>query len=293
MMLKLFTFIKFKLKVFSSLIKSLQTGLLVFTAFTGFISVHCPVMNWEIIIGLLGSIFLAVSGSTVLNMVYDCDIDEKMNRTSLRPLPTSMISIRKALILGLVLSLLGLLWAFLLSFLFGVIVFAGLFIDVIVYTIWWKRRTAWSIVWGGVSGGMPILAGRVLGTGEIDLIGIILALAIVLWIPTHMLTFSMRYYEDYNRAGIPTFPSTYGYKYTRLIVALSSIGAAVSIGMIAIILGLSGGYIRLFVVLSIGFVGLSIFSISRPSEKLNLGLFKYASFYMLGSMLLLVLGAFE
>ena len=44
--------------------------------------------------------------------------------------------------------------------LYGVIVFAGLFFDVLIYTIWLKRRTAWSIVWGGLAGGMPVLAGR-------------------------------------------------------------------------------------------------------------------------------------
>jgi heme o synthase len=38
--------------------------------------------------------------------------------------------------------------------------FAGLFFDVVVYTIWLKRRTPWGIVlWGGISGGMPV-AGR-------------------------------------------------------------------------------------------------------------------------------------
>ena len=58
----------------------------------------------------------------------------------------------------------------------------------VIYTIWLKRRTAWSILWGGISGGMPVLAGRVLGTGEIDWIGIALALGVLFWIPTHILT---------------------------------------------------------------------------------------------------------
>ena len=65
-----------------------------------------------------------------------------------------------------------------LNTLFGLVVFAGLFIDVIIYTIWLKRRTAWSIVWGGISGGMPILAGRVLGMNQIDGVGILLTFAI-------------------------------------------------------------------------------------------------------------------
>ena len=78
--------------------------------------------------------------------------------------------------------------------------FAGLFFDVVVYTIWLKRRSAWSIVWGGVSGGMPVLAGRALGLGRIDEVGILLALAVLFWVPTHILTFNLRYYDDYQQA---------------------------------------------------------------------------------------------
>ncbi len=56
--------------------------------------------------------------------------------------------------------------------LYGLIIFAGLFFDVVIYSMWLKRRTAWGIIWGGISGGMPILAGRVLGYGGFDWVGI-------------------------------------------------------------------------------------------------------------------------
>ncbi len=283
--------IRQKLTLYWPLIKSLQTGLLLVTGFTGYISVRCPVLNLQQVVGLLGSLFLTISGSTILNMVYDRDIDARMNRTRQRPLPAGKIRPGEALTVGLIVSAIGLLWAFSLSALFGWVVFAGLFIDVVVYTIWLKRRTAWSIVWGGISGGMPILAGRVLGLGYIDYIGILLALSILLWIPTHILTFSIRYRDDYRRAGVPTFPSTYGIAGTQRIIAISSIGAAVAIGTGIYALGLSWGYLRLFSVLTVGLVGLSLLSLYRPSERINFGLFKYASLFMLGSMMMVVLGA--
>ena len=283
--------IRSKIKLYWPLIKSLQTGLLLVTGFTGFISARCPVINWQIVVGLLGSLFLTISGSTILNMVYDRDIDARMKRTAQRPLPSGKISVTETLILGLVVSGLGLLWAFYLSALFGWVVFAGLFIDVLVYTVWLKRKTAWSIVWGGVSGGMPILAGRTLGLGEIDGIGVLFSAAILLWIPTHILTFSMRYFEDYARAGVPTFPSTYGNRKTQLIIALSSVGAAAAIALGIFSLGLSWGYMRLLVVLTVGLVGLALLSVFRPSEQVNFGLFKYASVFMLGAMIMVVAGA--
>ncbi len=279
-----------KFRLYWPLIKSLQTGLLVVTGITGYVSTRCPVMNWQSFLGLVGSLFLAVSGSTILNMVYDRGIDAKMKRTSHRPLPSGKLNSQEALIVGLLISTLGVVWALSMNMIFGLVVFGGLFIDVVVYTIWLKRKTAWSIVWGGISGGMPILAGRSLGVGEIDLIGILFTIAILLWIPTHILTFSMRYFEDYAKAGVPTFSSTYGNKKTQVIIALSSFGAALAIGLAAFSVGLSWGYLRLLAVLAVGVIGLAIFSVYRPSEQVNFGLFKYASIYMLGSMIMVTLG---
>ena len=281
-----------RLLLYLPLIKARQTALLLITGFAGYVSSQPGVLSWETIAGLLGSLTLAISGSTVLNMVFDRDIDARMSRTAQRPLPAGKIGDREALTLGLAISSAGLIWAFSLSIVYGVVIFAGLFTDVVIYTLWLKRRTAWSIIWGGISGGMPILAGRVLGTGTVDYIGILLAVSILLWIPTHILTFSLtgKHSDDYRRAGIPTFPSVYGQGKTRIIIALSSTGAACSIALGCFALGLEGGYIRLLSVLTAGIIGLAVFSIYKPSDRVDFGLFRYASLYMLGAMLMLVLG---
>ena len=285
------TTLRGRLRAYWTLIKSLQTGLLVVTGLAGYMSSRCPVTTWQTLIAVTGSLFLAISGSTVLNMVYDRDIDQKMKRTCQRPLPAGLVTVREALLLGTGLSVVGVTWAAALSPLYGVVVFAGLFFDMAVYTVWLKRRTSWSIIWGGIAGGMPILAGRALGTGQIDGIGLLLALAVLLWIPTHIMTFSIRYREDYARAGVPTFPSAYGIPVTRTIIALSSVGAAVAISIAAVGLGTNGGYLRLLGVLTAGLLGLAMTSMIRPSERAYFGLFKYASVYMLSSMLLVAGGA--
>src|SRR4030043_1270296 len=186
-----------KVRAFLTLIKSLQTGLLLSTGVAGYLSAHTT-PDLGVLCGRSVSLFLAISGSTILNMWYDCDIDTVMNRTHNRPLATGKVSKQEALWLGLILSFAGVGWAVVFDGLYGLVVFAGLFFDVVVYTIWLKRRTSWSIVWGGISGGMPILAGRVLAIGQVDFIGILLMMAVLFWIPTHILTFNMRYYEDYQ-----------------------------------------------------------------------------------------------
>ncbi len=277
-----------KVRLYFPLIKSLQTGLLLATGLAGYMSASCPVTHWPTLAGLTVSLFLAISGSTILNMWYDRDIDSKMKRTHNRPLASGRVSQVEALRLGLVLSVVGVGWAVIMNPLYGLVVFAGLFFDVVIYTIWLKRRTAWSIVWGGISGGMPILAGRVLATGSLDWIGIVLALSILFWIPTHIMTFSMKYHGDYKAAGVPTFPSTYGFTVTRATIAISSIIAALMIGIAAYGIGMTWGYMRVLVVLSAGLTALAVISLMKPSEHLNFGLFKYASVYMLSSMMLMV-----
>ena len=280
--------IKSKLCIYWSLIKSLQTALLITTGLAGYMSARCPVTTLPTMLGLTLSLFLTISGSTILNMWYDRDIDAKMGRTIKRPLPSGKLDPQEALILGIIVSLVGVTIALTMDLLYGLIIFGGIFIDVVIYTIWLKRKTAWSIVWVGISGGMPILAGRALGVGAIDWIGIALMFAILFWIPTHILSFTMRYHNEYKNAGVPTFPSTYGFQFTRTIIAISSILAAIMIGAAAYGIGTDWGFLRLMAVLSGGLLTLAISSIIKPSEHVNIGLFKYASLYMLSSMILLM-----
>jgi protoheme IX farnesyltransferase len=278
-----------KIGLYWSLVKGLQTGLLLATGLAGYMSARCPVLSGPTLIGLTGSLFLAISGSTVLNMWYDRDIDAKMDRACRRPLPSGRINPREALIVGLVIAGLGVGWALAMDPLYGIIILAGLFFDVVVYTIWLKRKTAWAIAVGGIAGGMPVLAGRSLGLGYIDWIGLVMALAVLFWIPTHILTYSMRYFDDYQRAGVPTFPSTYGFRTTREAISISSIVAGVCMVVATVGIGMASGYMRLLTVLLVGLLFLAVVSMIRPSERLNFGLFKYASIYMFGAMLLVVL----
>ena len=284
----MFALLKTKFKDYLPLIKTMQTGLLLSTGLAGYMSAHTQ-LQLNILLSLAGNLFLAISGSTILNMWYDCDIDTVMNRTHNRPLACGRVSKREALWFGLTLSTIGVGWAFILGVYYGAVVLAGIFFDVIVYTIWLKRRTSWSIVWGGISGGMPILAGRVLAIGGIDLVGLLLTMAVLFWIPTHILTFNMRFSHDYKVAKVPTFPSTYGFEATRAIIALSAIIAAASIGVASVMIGVQAGALRLMAVLSSGLLLLSLATVFKPSDQVNYSLFKYASVYMLASMILLSL----
>src|SRR4030095_318406 len=229
-----------KIRLYWPLIKSLQTGLLLSTGIAGYWSSR-RLFNISLILGLAASLCLAISGSTIMNMWYDRDIDSKMRRTHKRPTVSGTLDTHEIFIVGMVISILGIGGAVRMDPLYGLVVFSGWFFDVIVYTVWLKRRTCWSILWGGISGAIPILSGRVLAVGAIDLIGILLALSILFWTPTHTLTYSMKFRNDYKNAGVPTFPETYGEGFTRLTIAISSILAAIAIGWASVLIGLGAG----------------------------------------------------
>jgi heme o synthase len=280
-----------KIKLYVPLIKSTQTGLLLATGIAGYLSAHTAI-HIPTLLGMSVSLFLAISGSTIMNMWYDHDIDAKMKRTHKRPAASGQLSRQEVFWVGTIVSFLGVAGAVTMAPLYGAVVFAGWFFDVVVYTLWLKRVTCWSILWGGISGAMPILAGRVLAVSQIDLIGILLALSILFWIPTHTLTFSLKFREDYSNAGVPTFPSTYGDSFTRATIAVSSILAALAIGWASVLIGLSAGYLRLVAVLSAGLLLLAFATFRVQSDRVNFSLFRYASVYMLSSMIILALHAF-
>lgn len=277
------------IRAYWALIKSLQTGLLLLTGIAGFVSARVP-FTWQSLLAFSGSLFMAISGSTILNMVNDADIDAKMKRTAKRPLPTGLVAKGEALRIGTALALLGCGWALTLEPLYGSVVLAGLFFDVVVYTLWLKRRTPWSIIWGGISGGMPILAGRVLGIGLIDPVGLLLALGVLLWIPTHIMTFSLKNAEDYCLAGVPVFPNTHGPETTRSIISLSTVGAVIVMLCAEWQIGIASALWYAALALGLALLGLTCLGMSRPYTSLTHALYKFASLYMLGSMLFIIIG---
>lgn len=281
-----------KLSGFWSLTKSKQTMLLLATGACGYVITRPHAINWhELELGIL-SLYLSVSGCTALNMVFDSDVDAKMSRTANRPLPTGTIGVLEASVFGVILSCVGFWLAWNLKTIFGLIVTIGFFVDLVVYTLWLKRLTPFSILWGGVSGGMPAMAGRVLASGSIDFISVLFALSILLWIPSHILTLIMYHAHDYQRANIPVWPNRYGFTATRRLIALTTLLNTAAFTLSGFLLGIHHGTMLGLMLISICILMLAIWCAVSPQEKHDFVLFKAASMYMFFSFLLLTIGSF-
>jgi heme o synthase len=155
---------------------------------------------------LVGGTFAAASANT-LNCYLDRDIDVLMHRTERRPLVTGLVSPREALVFGLVLGVVAVgLLAALVNVLSAALALAAILFYVVVYTMVLKRRTPQNIVWGGAAGCMPVLIGWSAVTGALSWAAVVLFGVIFLWTPPHYWPLSLKFREDYSRAGVPMLP---------------------------------------------------------------------------------------
>ncbi|WP_372729399.1 heme o synthase, partial [Nocardioides sp.] len=150
---------------------------------------------------------LSAGSASVLNCVYDRDIDEQMRRTRRRALPRHIVTARAALVFGLVLGVLSLVvlvvWVNLLSA--GLALLAEAFY-VLIYTMVLKRRTTQNIVWGGLAGCFPALIGWTAVTNSLSWVPVILFAVVFFWTPPHTWALALRYREDYANVDVPMLP---------------------------------------------------------------------------------------
>ena len=150
---------------------------------------------------------LAAGSANALNCYYDRDIDAIMVRTKNRPLNSSLISSRSALVFGLALGALSLtvLWLTTNALSAGLAA-AAIAFYVLVYTRLLKRRTSQNIVWGGAAGCMPVLIGWTAVTGRLAWAPVVLFMIVFLWTPPHFWALAMQFKADYAAARVPMLP---------------------------------------------------------------------------------------
>lgn len=161
---------------------------------------------WLIFATLFGGA-LSAGSAGVFNCYCDRDIDRVMNRTMNRPLVTGEISSRNALIFAWSLGVVAIFWlGFTVNWLCAILSLAAILFYVLVYTLVLKRRTAQNIIWGGAAGCMPVLIGWSAVTPPVSWAPWVLFGVIFLWTPAHYWPLSMKYRDDYHRAGVPMLP---------------------------------------------------------------------------------------
>ena len=173
--------------------------------------------------------YLSAGGANAINMWYDRDIDPLMTRTESRAIPSGEVSAESALALGVLLSIAGVSWFWMLSNEVAAFwsAFSILFY-VFVYSIWLKRSTPQNIVIGGIAGSTPPVIGWaaaedgltvVTDSAQVMLESLIdlgspmpwfMFLLIFLWTPPHFWALALYRSEEYGRVGVPMMPNVKG-----------------------------------------------------------------------------------
>ena len=160
--------------------------------------------------------YLMAGGANAINMWFDRDIDDKMSRTRLRPIPAGRIPAPLGLAFGIGLGLLAfaVFW-YRVNSLSAWLALGGLLFYVFIYTIWLKRSSPQNIVIGGAAGAFPPLVGWAAMTGRLDLAAIYLFAIIFYWTPPHFWALALIKRAEYAKAGVPMMPVVRGEERTK------------------------------------------------------------------------------
>ncbi len=284
-----------KVKNYYELTKPKIWYLLVFTALgsalTASLLFDIPLspLTWVL---LLGGIAAGSAAADTITGYNDRDIDAIMDRTKDRPIPSGRISPRNALIFGLILTAIALIFSALINLWAFLLMIFGLFDNIIIYSKWLKRRSQSNIILGGFSGGVPALIGYVTVTTQNIEIGLVMAGLVFLWIPTHIWSLALHVRKDYQKAKVPMLPVVSEEKRAVRIIA----GTTLIMVLFSILPFFFNQFGHIYLVTATIFgaimLGLSLWLLLRPTEKASWTVFKFSSPYLTAVFIAFMVDAF-
>ena len=209
---------------FLELTKPRVVALMLITAVIGMCMAVPGFVPWQpLVLGNIGIAFCA-GAAAAINHVVDERIDQKMSRTTNRPVAQGRVSQSEAIVFATLLAIFGTaLLATTVNVLTAVLTVASLVGYAFIYTMFLKRATPQNIVIGGLAGAAPPLLGWTAVTGEIHAHGLLLVLIIFAWTPPHFWALAIHRKEEYAAVGIPMLPVTHGNRFTALHILLYTI----------------------------------------------------------------------
>jgi heme o synthase len=222
----------------------------------------------------------------------DRDIDAIMERTKDRPIPSGRISPKNALIFGLILMAISLVFSWFINIWAFILMIFGLFDNIIIYSKWLKRRSQSNIILGGFSGAAPALIGYLAVTTQSIEIGLVMAALVFLWIPTHIWSLALHVKKDYQKAKVPMLPVVCDEKKSvRIIAATTVLMVFFSIlpfffnqfGLIYLITTSVFGAIMMV---------LCLWLLIKPTERASWTVFKFSSPYLTAIFIAFIVDSF-
>ena len=199
--------------------------LIMITALGGMAIVPGRRLGLAQVLVLAAGVLLAAASAGAFNQFVEADTDRLMARTRGRAFASGALPRSGAWLLAIValiaLGVAAAAWASngvaALFVALGAITYGG------IYTLWLKRRTAWNIVIGGLSGSFAALAGAAAADPHIPAQAWALAVVLFLWTPPHFWSLAIAVQADYRSAGVPMLPVVVGSERAARIVHASAL----------------------------------------------------------------------
>lgn len=269
--------------------------LLVFTAFGAALTasllfnISIQPLTWLL---LIGGVAAGSAAADTLTGYNDRDIDAIMDRTRGRPIPSGRVSPQNALIFGLILTAISLIFSWFINIWAFALMAFGLFDNIIVYSKCLKRRSQINIILGGFSGAAPAMIGYVTVTTQNIEIGLVMAGLVFLWIPTHIWSLALHFKRDYTKAGIPMLPVVSSEKKSVRIIACTTL-MMVAFSILPFFFNQFGLiYLITAGIFGVAMIGVSIWLLTKPSEKVSWIVFKFSSPYLTALFIAFMIDAF-
>ncbi len=149
---------------------------------------------------------LAAGGALALNQHMESGLDERMERTRTRPIPSGRIQPKEALVIGLILMLTGYLYLWLLVNPACSLATIACGVSYLYMYTPMKTRSSLSSFVGAIPGGLLPIMGWLAVRDQLEIGSWILFVILFLWQIPHALIISSRHREDYQRAGMKQLP---------------------------------------------------------------------------------------
>lgn len=240
----------------------------IITVVAGFFLAVTSVIDWELFVFTLFGISLVMASGCVFNNILDRDIDALMERTRNRAFSQGLISVRGAVLYGLMLGITGtLVLYFFVNTRATIMALLGFFAYVVLYTMWSKRSSVHGTLIGSISGAIPPVVGYVAVTNTFDLGVFLLFLMLCFWQMPHSYSIALYRLEDYARVDIPVLPVKKGIFITKVHILLYSMLFSITALLLAEFGYAGDWYAGATFVLCILFLALGSKGFAAPDHK--------------------------
>ncbi len=195
------------MKIYLVFTKFRLSFLVILSALSGYL--FAGGQDWVVITYLMLGGTLVTGASNGANQIWERDLDQIMNRTNRRPLPTGQMQLKEAYIIVILFLLFGTYLLYLInlkSALLGLLAFISY---VFIYTPL-KQMTPWAVFVGAFPGAIPPFLGAIAATDSFGFIPGILFFVQFTWQFPHFWAIAWVLYDDYKKAGFSLLPSNSG-----------------------------------------------------------------------------------